>query len=99
MEELKGCSVWLIGMMGSGKSTTGKMLANTLRYSFIDTDTLIEAAHEKRPVADIFAKDGEPYFRKVESQVRRVPSDVKHTERGPCNLIREDAVWVHDAKL
>jgi shikimate kinase len=30
-DELKGCSVYLIGMMGSGKSTTGKMLANTLK--------------------------------------------------------------------
>lgn len=30
-EDLKGCSIYLIGMMGSGKSTTGKMLANTLK--------------------------------------------------------------------
>lgn len=30
-EELKGCSIYLVGMMGSGKSTTGKMLANTLK--------------------------------------------------------------------
>lgn len=30
-DELKGCSIYLIGMMGSGKSTTGKMLANTLK--------------------------------------------------------------------
>jgi shikimate kinase len=29
--ELKGCSIYLVGMMGSGKSTTGKMLANTLK--------------------------------------------------------------------
>jgi shikimate kinase len=30
-DELKGCSIYLVGMMGSGKSTTGKMLANTLK--------------------------------------------------------------------
>lgn len=31
-EEMKGCSIYLVGMMGSGKSTVGKMLANTFRY-------------------------------------------------------------------
>ncbi|MEW5302744.1 MAG: hypothetical protein WDW36_005494 [Sanguina aurantia] len=99
LDELKGCSVWLIGMMGSGKSTTGKMLANTLRYSFIDTDTLIEAAHEKRPVADIFAQDGEPYFRKVESQVVRELSAYKSmviSTGGGAVLLPENWGYMHN---
>ncbi|KAF8071074.1 SK1 [Scenedesmus sp. PABB004] len=68
-DALKGCSIYLIGMMGSGKSTTGKMLANTLKYAFFDTDNVIELAHPGESVADIFKKYGEDYFRNCESQV------------------------------
>ncbi|GBF89384.1 shikimate, chloroplastic [Raphidocelis subcapitata] len=67
--ELKGCSIYIIGMMGSGKSTVGRMLANTLRYAFFDTDGVIEKAHPGMSVADIFREYGEEYFRKCESQV------------------------------
>jgi hypothetical protein len=101
-QELRGCSIYLVGMMGSGKSTVsgcrllsiatagllprisslqcmhetmfsrvsvvslgmmpshllallcgwqvGRMLANTLKYAFFDTDTMVEMAHEKKPV-------------------------------------------------
>ena len=58
-EELRGCSIYLIGMMGSGKSTVGKMLANTLKYAFFDTDSVIELAHEKKAVSDIFKEYGQ----------------------------------------
>ncbi|WIA11856.1 hypothetical protein OEZ85_011942 [Tetradesmus obliquus] len=68
-DQLKGCSIYLIGMMGTGKSTTGKMLANTLKYAFFDTDSVIELAHPGESVADIFKKYGEDYFRNCESQV------------------------------
>jgi len=68
-EELKGCSIYLIGMMGSGKSTAGKMLANTLKYAFFDTDNVIELAHPEMAVSDIFKKYGEEYFRNCERQV------------------------------
>lgn len=67
--DLRGCNIWLVGMMGSGKSTVGKMLANTLKYAFFDTDSVIELAHDKRPVAQIFAEEGQDYFRKCESQI------------------------------
>ncbi len=56
-------------MMGSGKSTVGKMLANTLKYAFFDTDSVIELAHDKRPVSAIFAEEGQDYFRQCESQI------------------------------
>ncbi|KAF6265935.1 shikimate kinase-domain-containing protein [Scenedesmus sp. NREL 46B-D3] len=68
-DQLKGCSIYLIGMMGTGKSTTGKMLANTLKYAFFDTDNVIEMAHPGESVSDIFKKYGEEYFRNCESQV------------------------------
>lgn len=68
-DDLRGCSIYLVGMMGSGKSTLGKMLANTLRYAFFDTDTMIEMTHEKTPVSDIFSKYGEEYFRNCETEV------------------------------
>ncbi|KAG2501282.1 hypothetical protein HYH03_001084 [Edaphochlamys debaryana] len=68
-KDLKGCNIWLVGMMGTGKSTVGKMLANTLKYAFFDTDSVIELAHDKRPVSSIFAEEGQDYFRQCESQI------------------------------
>jgi shikimate kinase len=47
----------------------GKMLANTLKYAFFDTDTMVEMTHEKRPVSDIFKEYGEEYFRECEAEV------------------------------
>lgn len=58
----------LIGFMGSGKSTLGKMLADKLDCPFVDTDHYIEE-REGRLVRDIFATDGEEYFRSVETNV------------------------------
>lgn len=68
VEGLAGTSVYLVGMMGSGKSTVGKMLANILKYCFFDTDKLIEEAAGKS-VADIFEQDGEEEFRQAETDV------------------------------
>lgn len=58
----------LIGFMGSGKSTMGKLIANKLGYSFVDTDHYIEKK-EGRSISDIFADDGEEYFRNTETEV------------------------------
>ena len=63
-------NIFLIGMPSSGKSTLGKRLARELHYHFVDTDRLI-IREEGRSIADIFAKDGEPYFRKLEARVLR----------------------------
>ena len=51
--------------MGVGKSTLGRYLANSLRYKFVDTDELIES-RAGRPISEIFASDGEEYFRQLE---------------------------------
>ena len=65
---LNGTNIFLVGMMGAGKSTIGKVLAQKLNYSFLDTDSLIEAAAGKS-IPAIFAEDGEPKFRDLEQQV------------------------------
>ncbi|MDY6786376.1 MAG: shikimate kinase [Cyanobacteriota bacterium] len=65
---LQGLNIFLVGMMGSGKSSVGRVLAEKLGYRFFDTDVLIERiAH--RPIAEIFATEGEDYFRELETKV------------------------------
>jgi len=58
-------SIVLIGMMGSGKSTLGKLLAQQLGLAFIDIDSVIEKK-EQMSVSEIFAQKSEAYFREVE---------------------------------
>lgn len=57
--------VCLLGFMGSGKTTFGKKLANSLNAIFIDTDSLIEEK-EHMSIPSIFETRGEPYFRMLE---------------------------------
>ncbi len=65
---LNGTNIFLVGMMGARKSTVGKVLAQKLNYSFLDTDNLIEQAAGKS-IPAIFAEDGEEKFRDLEQQV------------------------------
>ena len=67
-EKLGGRNIFLIGMMGSGKSQTGPDLAKMINYAFVDTDDVIEKA-SKQSIVDIFEKDGEKVFRDLEKQV------------------------------
>lgn len=60
----------LIGFMGSGKSTIGRMLHEQLGYRLIDTDLLIEE-RQGMSVSDIFAQHGEPAFRDMETVLLR----------------------------
>jgi len=57
--------IFLIGYMGSGKTTVGKLLAEALGYSFVDMDTYIEEKQFKT-VTQIFAEKGEDEFRLLE---------------------------------
>ena len=68
MQQLITNTIFLTGFMGSGKSTVGKSLSGLLGYPFVDLDELI-VQREHRPIAEIFATDGEPYFRDCESAV------------------------------
>lgn len=65
---LDGRSVTLVGMMGAGKSTVGRRLATRLDLPFIDADTEIERA-AGLTIPEIFARDGEAYFREGEKRV------------------------------
>ena len=57
--------IYLAGFMGSGKSTIGPILANTLGFEFVDIDKFVEKKAEKR-IIDIFTLDGEQAFRTIE---------------------------------
>jgi len=65
---LKGLNIYLVGMMGSGKTTIGKYLAQDFGYRFLDADKMIEAIASK-PISEIFQDEGEPYFRDLETKV------------------------------
>ena len=67
-ERLGGRNLFLVGMMGSGKSCTGPFLAKELGYRFVDADEVIEKA-AKKSISTIFFEEGEDSFRKIETQV------------------------------
>nr|WP_314845430.1 shikimate kinase [Schaalia odontolytica] len=62
------CPVVLVGLPGAGKSKVGRLLAERLCVDHIDTDALV-VEREGRPIADIFATDGEAAFRVMETEV------------------------------
>lgn len=62
--------LFLLGMMGAGKSYWSKKLSKKLKTGGYDLDQLIES-HEEKTIAELFAEDGEAYFRKVEAKVLR----------------------------
>ncbi|WVZ87389.1 hypothetical protein U9M48_034030 [Paspalum notatum var. saurae] len=66
---LDGRCVYLVGMMGSGKTTVGKILAEVLGYSFFDSDKLVEKAVGISSVAEIFQLHSEAFFRDNEVYV------------------------------
>jgi shikimate kinase len=71
--------IYLVGFMGSGKSTVGRHLAHRLGWNFFDVDNEIEAA-EKTTIAHIFDTRGEPEFRRIETEILR--QHVQWIERG-----------------
>src|SRR5262245_21050626 len=60
--------VVLIGLMGAGKSTVGRLLAERLGWTFHDLDTCIES-RTRKSVAQIFMEEGEEEFRRLEQQL------------------------------
>ncbi len=60
-------NIYLIGFMGSGKSSNGRKIASSLRWTFADTDKVVEE-HEGLSVPELFAQKGEEYFRNAESR-------------------------------
>ena len=66
----KGKNLVLIGFMGSGKTSVGLKLSYRLRIPVEDTDKLIER-REGRSISDIFAAEGEAFFRRLETELLR----------------------------
>jgi len=64
--ELRNNNIILVGMMATGKSTVGALLAEELGYELVDLDHVIVET-EGRSIATIFAEDGEAYFRSAET--------------------------------
>lgn len=67
-DALQSASVFLVGLMGTGKTTVGKKLAESLGYGYFDTDQLIEQI-TKQKVHEIFEEEGEEAFRETESAI------------------------------
>ena len=80
--------IFLVGFMGSGKSTVGRHLADALGYRFVDTDVFIETRFRQR-ILDMFAQHGEATFRRRErmaiEELMSMPDTVFATGGGlPC---------------
>jgi shikimate kinase len=58
----------LIGFMGTGKTSVGRLVSELLDFEYLDTDEMIQA-HTGRTIADIFKSDGEPAFRVLEKRI------------------------------
>jgi shikimate kinase len=75
-------AVFLVGYMGAGKTSVGRCLAQQLRWNFLDLDDKIEAK-AGRSVADLFANEGEPAFRRLEAEALAETVSVLSCG-GPC---------------
>jgi len=70
-------NIYLVGFMASGKTSVGRELAKKKKWQFVDLDDLIEL-REKKTISNIFAQNGEPYFRQVEKEVLKTVAKEKH---------------------
>ncbi|MCM8786703.1 MAG: shikimate kinase [Candidatus Omnitrophica bacterium] len=61
-------NIYLVGFMGTGKTTVGKFLAERIKKKFVEMDEEIEKKEGKK-IVDIFKEKGEPYFRKLEKEL------------------------------
>lgn len=87
--------VYLTGFMSSGKSTLGPILANVLGWQFFDLDKEIERI-EKKAVVEIFAEQGEEYFRRKETEILELLSKTQNSviALGGGTIVREENVKI-----
>lgn len=92
---LQGLSIFLIGMMGSGKSTVGKVLAHRLNYRFFDSDILIERVAQQT-ITEIFQSQGETAFREIETQIlRELSACLRSVIATGGGVVLEQMNWSH----
>ena len=91
IQRWSGKPIVLIGLMGVGKSTVGRRLANRLRLPFVDADTEIETA-AGMTISEIFSRFGEPHFRDGERRViaRLIDGTPKVIATGGGAFLNED---------
>ena len=88
-------NIYLIGMMGSGKSTVGEILAEKMELLFIDLDSEIEKTGGKS-VSEIFNQDGEDHFRKLESEELKQYSESVVACGGGIILDEENRQYINE---
>ena len=91
VDALNGRTIVLVGIMGCGKSTVGRRLAQRLGLDFLDADSEIERAANKT-ITEIFAEHGEPYFRSGEERVI-----ARLLQEGPQVLATGGGAFMSDA--
>lgn len=93
-------SIYLVGFMGSGKSTIGKILAEKLHLNYLDTDEEIEVKAQKK-IKAIFTEDGERAFRDLEHQIiiNTSTSDYVISTGGGVIEREENRQWLNDKQV
>lgn len=89
--------VFLVGFMGSGKTTIGKKLANYLKYDFIDLDKFIEA-RTGMSIVEYFALHGEESFREMERDILQntsYPENVIIATGGGAPCYKDNMEWMN----
>lgn len=85
--------IYLLGFMGSGKSTVGELLARRLGWPFIDLDNTIEAG-QGASIREIFESVGEPFFRELERAAL-----IEVSKAGPAVIALGGGTWVQPPNL
>lgn len=93
-------SIYLVGFMGSGKSTIGRLLAEKLNLNYLDTDEEIELKAQKK-IKEIFAEDGESVFRDLEHQILKSTSTNNYVISTGGGIIEreENRQWLNDKQV
>jgi shikimate kinase len=92
---LDGTNLFLIGMMGAGKSTLARQLAPRLGYQSVDTDRLVETCMGME-ISEIFSRYGEAEFRTIESQVlAQVSSFTRLAIATGGGIVLQPSNWSH----
>ena len=87
-------NIVLVGFMGTGKTSIGRRLSSQLRMRYVDTDDIVERDNRRR-ISDIFAEDGEPAFRELESKaVHKVSKLYNHVISTGGGVVLKEANMV-----
>jgi shikimate kinase len=89
-------NIALIGFMGTGKTSVGRLVAEQLRFDYLDTDEAIQSA-TGRSITEIFEADGEPAFRALEEKIVKELAGRKKTVIATHSLVV--CLWSSPGKI